>query len=181
MNLEKRWGSYASTMTLQLKTKDEVFVCNMSDDYKTFGSYDPKEGYVIHCVDEDPHSIVRQIENFEMVEKYVMSDEDYDKLPMNVRKFKKMLKKNNPELFVPKSLVGPNGIIVDPEHQKELSEKIQKGDRCEIKKDELRLVFAFLCWGVHFLGVFVYFLVMEPSVFEYMNHFDWFVYTTYFC
>ena len=28
-----------------------------------------------------------------------MSDEDYDKLPMNVRKFKKMLKKNNPELF----------------------------------------------------------------------------------
>lgn len=28
-----------------------------------------------------------------------MSDEDYDKLPMNVRKFKKMLFEKNPELL----------------------------------------------------------------------------------
>lgn len=138
MNLEKRWGSYASTMSLQLQNKDGVFICNLNDDYQKLGHYSPKEDYIIHCVDEDPHSIVRQIENFEMVEKYVMSDQDYDKLPMNVRKFKKMLKKNNPELFVPKSLVGQNGIIIDPEHQKDLSEEISIGDRCEVKKDELR-------------------------------------------
>ena len=128
-------------MTLQLKNKDEQFICNLDDDYQKLGHYGPKEGYIIHCIDEDPHSIVRQIENFEMVEKYVMSDEDYDKLPMNVRKFKKMLKKNNPELFVPKSMVGKNGIIIDPEHQKELSQNLACGDRCEIKKDSLRYSF----------------------------------------
>lgn len=130
-------------MTLQLKNKDGVFVALMNDDYKTLGQYGAQENFIIHCIDEDPHSIVREIENFEMVEKYVMSDEDYDNLPMNVRKFKKMLKKNNPELFVPKSKVGPNGIIIDPNHQKDLADKIEVGQRCEVTKEEIRYDFIF--------------------------------------
>ena len=125
-------------MTLELRNKDGMFICNMTDDYKTLSHYDVKENYIIRCVDEDPHSIVRGLENFEMVEKYVMTDEDYDKLPMNVRKYKKMIKKNNPELFVPKGLVGKNGIIIDPNHQKEDSEKIKIGDRCELNKEKIR-------------------------------------------
>ena len=138
MNLEKRFGSSASTMTLQLQNKDGLFVCNLTDDYQKLGHYNPQENFIIHCIDEDPHSIVRQIENFEMVEKYEMSNEDYDKLPMNVRKFKKLLKKNNPELFIPKGMVGTKGIIIDPNHQKDLADAITVGERCEIKKDELR-------------------------------------------
>lgn len=125
-------------MTLHLKNKDNVFVAMLNDDYKTLGHYGVQEDFIIHCIDEDPHSIVREISNFEMVEKYVMNDEDYDNLPMNVRKFKKMLKKNNPELFIPKSKLGPNGIIIDPNHQKDLAEGYEVGQRCQVIKEEIR-------------------------------------------
>lgn len=64
-----------------------------------------------------------------MVDKYVMSDEDYNKLPMNVRKFKKQLKKNNPELFDKK--FKPN-FIIDPEAFKQEAEEIKIGMRCEL-------------------------------------------------
>ena len=43
----------------------------------------------IHFIDEDPSTILKQLEDLSQIEKYVMSDEDYNKLPMNVRKFKK--------------------------------------------------------------------------------------------
>ena len=43
-----------------------------------------------------------------------MSDKDYEKLPMNVRKFKKMLKKNNPELFQKNEI--KHQIVTDPEY-----------------------------------------------------------------
>ena len=42
-----------------------------------------------------------------------MSDQDYDKLPMNVRKFKKMLRKNNPELFKKNEI--KHKIVTDPD------------------------------------------------------------------
>lgn len=133
--LEKRFGSYASTMTLKLQNKDALHICDMLDDYQPLSSYGIMENHIIHCIDEDPHSIVRNLENFELVEKYVMSDEDYDKLPMNARKFKKMLKKNNPELFVPKGNINVKGIITDPNYLKDLADNITLGDRCETIKD----------------------------------------------
>lgn len=57
-----------------------------------------------------------------------MSDEDYNKLPMNVKKFKKVLKKNNPELFQKKEDI--EKIVTDPEHEKDLAELIKKESRC---------------------------------------------------
>ena len=53
-----------------------------------------------------------------------MSDEDYNKLPMNVKKFKKELKKNNPEFFQKKEDIGK--VVTDPEHEKDLADKIKK-------------------------------------------------------
>ena len=64
----------------------------------TLDTYGTEQDYIIHCVDEDPNSILKHIEDVSLIDKYVMSDEDYNKLPMNVRKFKKMLFQNNPEL-----------------------------------------------------------------------------------
>ena len=99
MHLEKRFGTQAKNMTLILKNLNGENLAVMDNDYQTIGAYGADNDSVIHCVDEDPNSILKELEDLDQVEKYVMSDEDYNKLPMNVKKFKKQLKKNNPELF----------------------------------------------------------------------------------
>lgn len=58
-----------------------------------------------------------------------MSDEDYDKLPMNVRKFKKMLFQNNPELMKKSK---ESKVITDPNAFKEEADKITVGNRCQL-------------------------------------------------
>lgn len=55
-----------------------------------------------------------------------MSDENYDKLPVSMRKFLKNLKENNPELFT------HTNIITDPDYQKDTADTYTLGDRCEI-------------------------------------------------
>jgi tubulin-folding cofactor B len=99
MHLEKRFGTQAKNMTLVLKNLNGENLAVMDNDYQTIGAYGVDNDSVIHCIDEDPNSILKGLEDLDSVEKYVMSDEDYDKLSMNVKKFKKQLKKNNPELF----------------------------------------------------------------------------------
>jgi len=55
-----------------------------------------------------------------------MSDEDYDQLPVSMRKFLNNLRENNPELFTKKN------IITDPDHQKDIADSYKLGDRCEM-------------------------------------------------
>ena len=83
-------------------------------------------------IDKDPHSLTSQLEDLSQVEKYVMSDEDYDKLPNTMRKFLTNLRDNNPELFTKKNLV------TDPEYQKDIADTYSVGDRCLILADEER-------------------------------------------
>ena len=71
-------------------------------------------------------SITAQLDDLSQVEKYVMSDEDYDQLPVSMRKFLQNLKENNPELFTKKT------IITDPDYQKDIAEGYNVGDRCEL-------------------------------------------------
>lgn len=101
----------------------------MDNDYAELGSYGAENDYIIHCIDDDPNSILKGLEDLSQIEKYMMSDEDYDKLPMNVRKFKKMLFENNPELINKSKSKGYN-IISDPEAFKDLADKMKAGDRC---------------------------------------------------
>lgn len=108
----------------------------MDNDYQSVGAYGADNDSIIHCVDEDPNSILKGLEDLDQIEKYVMSDEDYDKLSMNVKKFKKMLKKNNPELFSKKE--ANKNIITNPDFEKELADKIKKEDRCELKSEKHR-------------------------------------------
>ena len=53
----------------------------MNEDDRTLGFYCPQEGYTIHVIDLDPHSITKELEDLSQVEKYVMSEDDYNKLP----------------------------------------------------------------------------------------------------
>ena len=52
------------------------------------GYYSPQDGYWIHILDLDPNSVLKDMEDCSQVEKYVMSEEDYNKLPVSVMKFK---------------------------------------------------------------------------------------------
>jgi hypothetical protein len=81
MQLEKRFGTSASSMTLVLKSPNNENIAVMKDDYAIFGLYGVEENFIVHCIDEDPNSILRELEDLEGVEKYIMSDADYDKLP----------------------------------------------------------------------------------------------------
>merc|ERR1712137_125814 len=63
---------------------DTIF---MADDTKTLKYYGAKNGMEIHIKDLDPHSISKHggLEDVSQVEKYVMPDEEYDKLKNSVR------------------------------------------------------------------------------------------------
>jgi len=57
------------------------------DDNKSIGSYGARSGMEIHIKDLDPHSISAHggLEDVSQVEKYVMADEEYDKMKNTVR------------------------------------------------------------------------------------------------
>lgn len=79
--LERRFGTSANSMTLVLKDANEENVAVMNDDASAIGNFGVQDDFVIHCVDEDPNSILKSFEDTSAVQKYVMTDTDYDKLP----------------------------------------------------------------------------------------------------
>ena len=81
VKLERRFGTSAGCMSLILKTENEENIAIMDDDNSCLANYGIQEKHVIHCIDEDPNSILKSFENADSVQKYVMSDEDYDRLP----------------------------------------------------------------------------------------------------
>lgn len=136
LHLERRFGTKSSCMSLILRNTAGENVAIMDQEYQSLGNYGADNDFTIHCIDEDPNSILKQISDLSTIEKYVMSDEDYNKLPVNVRKFKKKLRENNPELFKKNEL--KNMIIINPDYQKELADNIKIEDRCELIEEKHR-------------------------------------------
>jgi hypothetical protein len=46
--LERKFGSNADSMTLELRDIAENFICSMGNDAETLAHYGPQEGYTIH-------------------------------------------------------------------------------------------------------------------------------------
>lgn len=67
----------------------------MDDDDRDLGFYSPQDGYFIYVMDLNPNSLTKELEDLSQVEKYIMSEEDYDKLPSffycNMLLFKKKI------------------------------------------------------------------------------------------
>ena len=59
LHLEKRFGTKASSMRLILRSEEAENIIVMSDDYKNLTFYGAKENYIIHCIDENPNSILK--------------------------------------------------------------------------------------------------------------------------
>ena len=138
LSLVKRVGTSVESMELTLKNKMGGVVAKMDDELKCLGYYSPEDGWSIHIVDTDPSSMVAQISDLSAVEKYVMSDEDYESLPSSMRKFLRNLRDNNPELF------SKQEIVTDPDFEKEIADEIKVGERCIMLSDNHRGVVMYV-------------------------------------
>jgi hypothetical protein len=88
----------------------------LDDDNRMLGYYSVESGMIIHVVDMDPHSMSRGggFEDVSLVEKYRMTDEEYENRPGTLRAWKKEqvakdpnFKYKHPVLFGLKEGEGP--------------------------------------------------------------------------
>ena len=74
-------------MTLQLRDHAEQPVCMMLDDNKTLHDYQCQDNSTIHVNYTGPNTL-GEFEDVSKVEKYTISEEDYNKRDDTFRKFK---------------------------------------------------------------------------------------------
>jgi len=85
---EKKFGTKADSMQLVLQDNNGNNVVTMNEDDRTLDFYAPQQLYTIHVIDLDPNSITKELEDLSQVPKYEMSDEEYNKRPNTMRKWK---------------------------------------------------------------------------------------------
>ena len=136
--LEKRFGTSASNMTLQLKNSTGNVIALMDIEDKTLGSYGPEIGYIIHVLDSGATTDV--IDDESKVEKFKISKEDYEKRSDSFLQFKKkMITQKNPG-FV-KAMENKEAV---EKMFKEEAEKIQIGKRCQVNVGKRRGVVSYV-------------------------------------
>lgn len=106
----------------------------LDNDEETLYSYGAQTGMVLHVTDNDPHSTAAggALENVNLVKKYEMTDEDYDKREGTFRAYKKKMLAKDPNWR-------PIGVAAPPEKKEELpaepletvNARMKVGDRCE--------------------------------------------------
>lgn len=131
-----RFGTSASFMMLKLIDTTGQEVASMLDNDSQLGIFNPQDFYTIHIIDLDPSTV--NFDNLDDVPKYEMSDEAYDALDVNFRKFKEELIKNKPDL------VKPNNPQVYDDYQVEEAKEIEVGNRCRINPGDRRGVVRFV-------------------------------------
>ncbi|CAI2377531.1 unnamed protein product [Moneuplotes crassus] len=131
-SLEMRLGSTSDGMSLQLKNTSDEVVAEMGNDEALLGHYGPAEYYTIHVVDSNPGIDFSEFEDVSKVEKYKISDEDYDKRDDTFKKFKEKMIKKDPN-FITK-----NKRKIEDDYQEEEAKAIETGARCEVIVGERR-------------------------------------------
>ena len=84
-------GTAVSAMELHLRDREGRPVCAMLDDDRMLGFYGCQSGFTIHVVDTDPTSLSRDggLDDVSRVQKYRMSEEEYDAREKTYRNFKR--------------------------------------------------------------------------------------------
>lgn len=134
-------GTNPSAMVLQLKDEDGNMMYSLSDDSRKLGYYSPYNGCMLHVIDTDPTSMSANgwLEDVSKVEKYMMSDEDYNARADTFRKYKEEQLRKDPTWTLAKDMakkrgeeyVPPAPKVEDPEHMAEEAASISVGARCE--------------------------------------------------
>jgi hypothetical protein len=96
--LWRKTGTSVAFMRLQLRDDTGAMIADLDHDDATLASYSPYDGYRLHIIDLDPSSITSGgwLEDTSLVEKYTISDEAYNNLDTNFRKFKEKMAFKNP-------------------------------------------------------------------------------------
>lgn len=91
-------GTNSAMMRLILKDFSGNVIGEMNDDSKPLGFYSAQSGMCIHIIDIDPYSLSKDggLENVNLVKKYVMSDEDYNKRKGTLREYKRKKREQDP-------------------------------------------------------------------------------------
>lgn len=120
-------------MRLVLKNDKGVVISSMEEDNRTLAFYGAENGHIILVMDLNPNSIHKEIEDLASIQKYMISEEDYEKLPENFRKWKKQLLEKNPGLFEQIANVNKPNVAGDSEdYMKNLAECVKEGSRCKL-------------------------------------------------
>ncbi|KAK3287702.1 hypothetical protein CYMTET_4799 [Cymbomonas tetramitiformis] len=151
--LQSHCGSSPSAMTLQLKDFNNTTVAIMDDENRPLGYYSPEDGYSIHIIDSDPFSLSKNgwLEDTSLVEKYKISDKDYESREQNYRKFKNEKLAEDPEWCIEKEMAKKRGVEYvprevqsDPNFMQDLAHIMSVGQRCEVqpgaKRGEIKYV-----------------------------------------
>ncbi|XP_078443740.1 tubulin folding cofactor B isoform X2 [Wolffia australiana] len=128
--LWKKCGTSVESMRLELYDHSGIKISDLSDDSKPLG-------YRLHIVDLDPSSLTSGgwLEDTSLVQKYTISDEAYNKLGGNFRKFREKLAGSGSVT---------SGKKLPDNYMEEFCSNIKVGDRCEIEAGEKRGVVRFV-------------------------------------
>ena len=142
--LRTHCGTSANMMMLCLMDESGAMVASMDDDDKKLGYYSPENNWTIHVMDLDPYSMAANggFDDVSKVEKYMMSDEDYDKRETTFRKYRQENLAKDPTWTLEKEMANrkrkKNGLppleesevaVIDPEFMADEASKIKVGDR----------------------------------------------------
>jgi len=140
--LRRHTGSNVADVVLQLFNNAHQFVCVLDDLDRKLGYYSPEDGYGIHMLDTNPHSISSGgwLENVSLVKKYEISEEDYAKRKDSARAWMDSKKAIDPTWTIQKEMMRrkdptwvPPNEVTDPEFQADEASKVTVGDRCEVQ------------------------------------------------
>mmetsp|Transcript_23410 Transcript_23410/g.55247 ORF Transcript_23410/g.55247 Transcript_23410/m.55247 type:complete len:280 (-) Transcript_23410:74-913(-) len=135
------------------------------DERKTLADYGVKNGMEIHIKDTNPYSLSANggLEDVSQVEKYVMSEEAYDKLENSVRAIKRR-EKEKAEAELAARIAAGEVIEEEPaESAEEVSERIPMGSRCQVQPGGRRGEVAFVGAVRGIKGVWIGVRLDEPQ------------------
>lgn len=127
--LELITGGSASTMKIELYTKDDQFIGTCDNDEALLGCYVTHYGMRLHVVDAFLQR--KEFEDLSKVEKFELSLEDYSKRPGTVKSF---LEHNKLGKYSPEEMKQREEKKRKEEEANEIAAKAVKvGDRCEVR------------------------------------------------
>eukprot|EP00238_Polyblepharides_amylifera_P014487 CAMPEP_0196594316 /NCGR_PEP_ID=MMETSP1081-20130531/77998_1 /TAXON_ID=36882 /ORGANISM="Pyramimonas amylifera, Strain CCMP720" /LENGTH=288 /DNA_ID=CAMNT_0041918547 /DNA_START=51 /DNA_END=917 /DNA_ORIENTATION=+ len=151
--LQSHCGTSPLSMMLTLRDDSGRTLCALDQDDRMLGYYSPKDGWGIHVQDNDPFSLSKGgwLEDTALVEKYKISDEDYNNRKDTYRKFKEKNIAEDPSWTIEKEMAKKRGgeyrapeVTTDPDFMSELVANVEVGHRCEVDPGGKRGVVKFI-------------------------------------